>query len=487
MDRRKTPDPGPGPEPGPSPDPGPDPRPDPTRTIDLMLRRASVRRFTPQPVDDPTLERIVRAGQQAPFTGQTYSVVAVREPERRHRLGKWLGPLAERARVCCIICVDIRRLERFVALKGRRNRLDDLALLVLGIQDAAYMAQNMVLAAEDLGLGSVFLGGVAWLQRELAAMLDLPPRVLPLVGLCLGRPAEAPPARPRIPTDLVLHHERYRDPDDAELQAALGIMDAGLLREGYYRKLQARIPLEQPASTQRGDDGPGGDPVDYDRYGWGEHISRKYGQSRLARRWGNMASMLVDRGVHLPPAEGIAFPMRPIGVVENLEPLPERRRGPARAPAGTDRDDSADAAGEPGTAGAVARSDETEENRGRRRTARARVVLAPDLNEGLCDIRGFEYVWLVFAFNRLEDTGYDLRLRPGPDPGGPPRGLFATRSPRRPNPIGLSLVRLTGCNDRFLYFDNYDIWHGTPVLDIKPYVPRREAHPEARAGWLDND
>ena len=81
----------------------------------------------------------------------------------------------------------------------------------------------------------------------------------------------------------------------------------------------------------------------------------------------------------------------------------------------------------------------------------------------------------------------DLALKPRVTPprGGPPRSIYATRAPHRVNPIGLSAVRLLGVEGLTLYVAEVDLIDGTPVLDVKPYVPYADAFPDARAGWVD--
>jgi len=257
-----------------------------------IMNRASVRRFQRRPVPDDLVERLARAGQQAPFTGQMYSFVVTSDPARREALKGLFGPLVERAPLFMLICIDFRKLEKFIAFRGRANRADDLGLLFLGIQDAAYAAQNIVLAAEEAGLGSCFLGSAPFVADRLAELFALPPRVFPLVGLVLGFPDESPPPRPRIPTRFCLFRDTYHDLTDEEVAEAMEVMDAGLLREGYYARLNARIPL--PDGRE--------DPVGYEDYGWSEHVSRKYGE--YGRQ---MTSGLLERlrrqGIHIASDE----------------------------------------------------------------------------------------------------------------------------------------------------------------------------------------
>ncbi|WEN15046.1 tRNA (N6-threonylcarbamoyladenosine(37)-N6)-methyltransferase TrmO [Rhodanobacter sp. AS-Z3] len=97
------------------------------------------------------------------------------------------------------------------------------------------------------------------------------------------------------------------------------------------------------------------------------------------------------------------------------------------------------------------------------------------------DLAGFERIWLVFAFHRSE--GWKAEVRP--PRGGGKRSVLATRSPHRPNAIGLSAVELVAVADDQLQVRGIDLLDGTPILDIKPYVPYADAFPGARAGWID--
>jgi tRNA-Thr(GGU) m(6)t(6)A37 methyltransferase TsaA len=97
------------------------------------------------------------------------------------------------------------------------------------------------------------------------------------------------------------------------------------------------------------------------------------------------------------------------------------------------------------------------------------------------DLAGFERIWLVFAFHRSE--GWKAEVRP--PRGGGKRSVLATRSPHRPNAIGLSAVELVALEEGVLRVRGMDLLDGTPILDIKPYVPYADAFPTARAGWID--
>jgi tRNA-Thr(GGU) m(6)t(6)A37 methyltransferase TsaA len=101
----------------------------------------------------------------------------------------------------------------------------------------------------------------------------------------------------------------------------------------------------------------------------------------------------------------------------------------------------------------------------------------------LDDLEGFERVWLVYWLDRIDPGAFQPRVVPYRDTRE--RGLFATRSPCRPNPLGLSVVRLRGREGTLLRVADVDMLDGTPLIDIKPYVPEFDAHPNARAGWFE--
>jgi nitroreductase len=225
--------------------------------LDLLMRRASIREYTEEVPSDERIEAIVRAGQQAPFAAQLGSVLLSRD-RKRHPFG---------APLMFTVLVDIHRLETLLARRGWHWVTSDAASLLFGIQDACYMAQAMVIAADALGLGSCYLGGTAFRAAQLAESLRLPPRVFPLVQLVMGYPAEAPPPRPRYPLRFSLYEGRYPSWSDEELEAAARVMDEGYLAQDYYRRRGAKIPLTRGEET-----------VSDEAYSWVEHMGRKWGQ-----------------------------------------------------------------------------------------------------------------------------------------------------------------------------------------------------------------
>ena len=112
---------------------------------------------------------------------------------------------------------------------------------------------------------------------------------------------------------------------------------------------------------------------------------------------------------------------------------------------------------------------------------RGTVEILPEFADGLRDLQGFSHIILLYHFHRVTQ----VRLTVVPFMDDEPRGVFATRAPSRPNPIGLSIVRLLGIEGNVLHVENVDVVDGTPLLDIKPYVPAFDHNEAERIGWLE--
>jgi len=224
--------------------------------IQTMLSHRSIRKYTPQKPTDEVLETIVRAGQQAPFSSQLYSVLLTRKK----------APFG--APLWFTICVDLYKLERFMKVRGWEIVSNDLSMLFFGIQDATLMAENMVVAGESLGLGSCFLGETPYRAGKIQKQYKMPKRVFPLVELVMGYPAEDYPPRPRWPIWFTLFEDRYPQFTDEQVAEAMKVMDDGYLSQGYYAKQKAKIRLENGKK----------ETYTYEDYSWTEHISRKWGQ-----------------------------------------------------------------------------------------------------------------------------------------------------------------------------------------------------------------
>ena len=232
--------------------------------FEIIHNRRSIRKFTEKDVSKEILEKIVEAGQRAPFAFQGWSVVYTRKPEKmKLKIGVY-----PTTKILMIFLIDLNIIEKVIKQRGYEYDAEDTYSLWLAIQDVTLAAENIILTAEAMGLGSVLLGAVPKRYDEIKEMFNLPPRVFPVVGLCLGYPDPEAlmDVRPRYPLKHIAFEDEYKDHMDDEIKECMKNMDDGYITQGYYIKNKAKIPLDKKF---------GKDKYDYDKYSWSEHISRK--------------------------------------------------------------------------------------------------------------------------------------------------------------------------------------------------------------------
>ena len=189
-----------------------------TPTIDLLCSHRSVRAFTPQPIGDAEREAIFAAARATSSSSflQCSSIIRITDPSLREQLVELTGGqqhVADAAEFW-VFCADFNRHKEIFP----QAELGLAEQLLLGAVDTSLMAQNAFTAAESLGLGGVYIGGLRNNIEEVTQLLKLPQNVLPLMGLCLGYPATNPAQKPRLPEAMVVH-ENYYQPLDRELLA----------------------------------------------------------------------------------------------------------------------------------------------------------------------------------------------------------------------------------------------------------------------------
>lgn len=210
------------------------------------LRHRSVRRYHPDPIPDDVLERVLTAGLRASSSGnmQTWSVVVTRDRALRERL---LEPhmgqtMVVEAPALLTFCADFHRMRRWLALSEAEVHFDDPFSFMVAAIDATIASQNVALAAEAEGLGICYLGSTLANCDRIGAILELPQQVVPVVGMVMGRPAEHPPLRDRLPLAALVHHDTYRAPDDDAVRAAYRERErAGWERYMSIPELRARV------------------------------------------------------------------------------------------------------------------------------------------------------------------------------------------------------------------------------------------------------
>lgn len=212
--------------------------------LELLLAHRSVRAYTPEPLAEGTLESLMAAAQSASTSSnlQAWSVIAVTGQERKQALYELCGQqrYIPQAPVFLVWLADLHRLEDVAAYRQMpAEALPYLEMLTVGIIDAALAAQNFVVAAESLGLGTVFIGALRNHVDQVAELLELPPNVMPVFGMCVGHvdPARPGAIRPRLEQEAVMFRETYGQRDAT---AALQRYDE--VMTGFYAEQKIKAP-----------------------------------------------------------------------------------------------------------------------------------------------------------------------------------------------------------------------------------------------------
>ena len=195
--------------------------------IEVMLRHRSIRRFTEEPVGEALLRAIVESGLRASNTGsmQLYSVIATREEPRRSQLLQLHYGQCATAPLLLTICTDVHRYHRYCQVNQCDEPYGNLLWWASALVDASLFAQNLGLAAEARGLGFCHLGTVMYNTAQIAALLECPEGVVPVITLALGHPAEEGRMSERIGPEGVLHSEVYHPYTDDDIRRIHAVRD----------------------------------------------------------------------------------------------------------------------------------------------------------------------------------------------------------------------------------------------------------------------
>ena len=212
-----------------------------------MTRHVSVRKYTGEAIDPELLEQVLRCGQAASSSSfiQAYSVVRVVDEQNRQRIAeaagnqRWIVEAAE----FLVFCADMLRIDACCRKAGQGELEGYTEHFITATVDTALMAQNALLAAESLGLGGVFIGGIRNSPQVVADCLQLPRHVYPAFGMCLGWPEQRYQHKPRMPLDSILHQDHYRG-ENIEQQ----LTDYDQEMAAYYAERQANAKVSDWSS-----------------------------------------------------------------------------------------------------------------------------------------------------------------------------------------------------------------------------------------------
>jgi len=189
-----------------------------------LISHRSIRKYTGKVVPDGLIDEIVRCGQSAATSSnvQATTVIRVRDAQTRREIARLAGDqeYVTTAGAFLMFCADLNRSRRACEMGGGRFVAGMTEQFIIATVDVALFAQNCAVAAESLGLGICYIGGIRNDPEQVCRLLALPDQVYPVFGFCLGYPAQDPEVKPRLPLSVVLKEERYRDLKDPEGIAA---------------------------------------------------------------------------------------------------------------------------------------------------------------------------------------------------------------------------------------------------------------------------
>jgi FMN reductase (NADPH) len=185
-------------------------------TIQLLTSHKSIRRFTDQSVTEEQLQTIVSAAQWASSSSnvQAYSIIHVTDEGLRKQISEWAGNQLHvvESPVFLVWCADLYRLRTAYDIHedAEQAYLGTTENWIVATVDVALAAQNAAIAAESLGMGIVYIGGIRNHIEGISNLLKLPKFTSPVFGMCIGYPDQEPGQRPRLPQQAVLHHNTYQ-------------------------------------------------------------------------------------------------------------------------------------------------------------------------------------------------------------------------------------------------------------------------------------
>jgi FMN reductase [NAD(P)H] len=234
------------------------------KVLETMASHASVRKYKKQAITDELLNEIIKAARQAPTSSnlQAYSIIVVKDQAKKDKLSVLCGdqPWIKTCSVFLVICPDLWRLQKVSARQGYEFIDKYIELFIVATVDAALVAQNILTGAEACGLGGVMIGGIRNNPADVSTLLELPDKVYPLMGMCLGYSDHNPMVKPRLQPEVTVHEDKY---DDHDLEKYLDEYDIIVRQTGLYDGPRRKVPS------------PAGKTDPEDKYSWCEHTARR--------------------------------------------------------------------------------------------------------------------------------------------------------------------------------------------------------------------
>jgi FMN reductase (NADPH) len=194
------------------------------KTIETMRAHRSIRKFKDKAISDEMLETILTSAQCAATSNfiQAYTIIRVEDRQNREAIARLSGDQqwVIDAPVFLVFLADLNRLEAACQKHAKEMTNGYMEQFIVATVDTALIAQNTLLAAESLGLGGVFIGGIRNNPKKICDLLNIPEKAYPVFGMCLGYPDDLPPVKPRLPLEGFFRKDTYQaDGGDAVLEA----------------------------------------------------------------------------------------------------------------------------------------------------------------------------------------------------------------------------------------------------------------------------
>lgn len=192
------------------------------QTIELLMSHRSVRKFEDRKIEEEVIETIIKSAQWSATSShfQAYTIIQVEDPGKRRAIAELAG--GQKHIVQCplflIYCADLKRSKKYWD-NIETGVLGNTEMLIMATVDAALAAQKAFIAAQSLGLGGVYIGGIRNDLIKTSTILDLPELVYPIFGMCLGYPAENNAQKPRLPKEVIHKVDSYSEEGDDSLIA----------------------------------------------------------------------------------------------------------------------------------------------------------------------------------------------------------------------------------------------------------------------------
>ncbi len=192
--------------------------------LTTILNHRSIRKFEDRPLSKEQIKQIVECAQAASTSSfiQAYSIIGVKNSEKKQKLAELSGNqsyVAENGHFF-VFCADLHRHEVIAKMENKdlTKSLESTEKFMVSLIDAALASQNAVLAAESMGLGACYIGGLRNNLEEVSSLLNTPTYVIPLFGIAVGYPAQQPDQKPRLPFNHVYHEDTYQQDSNTYVQ-----------------------------------------------------------------------------------------------------------------------------------------------------------------------------------------------------------------------------------------------------------------------------